>query len=179
MDGGLSLNCVGAAVWAVQASTLLLVGDAYGRNSAQVELVLGRLRELPPRGWKSLEVAHARAKTIDAAQDALATVLTTAGLRPSWFELRATVKTIAEKAAADYAALTHEAPRTIEHVASVNAWDGQHEKSSLEVLAPEHERAFMDAACDALGVVLIRAYVSEPEFARFWAAYELVFADLP
>ena len=116
--------------------------------------------------------------TIDAAQDALATALTTAGLRPSWFELRATVKEIADKAAADYAALTHEAPRTIEHVSSVNAWDGQHEKSSLEVLAPEHERGFMDAACDALGVVLIRPYVGEPEFARFWAAYEPVFGAL-
>jgi hypothetical protein len=148
------------------------VGDAYGRNSAQVEQVLDRLRDLPPKGWKALEVAHAKSTTIDAAQDALATVLTTAGLRPSWFELRATVKTIAEKAAADYAALTHEAPRTIEHVASVNAWDGRHEASRLEVLAPEHGRAFMDAACDALGVVLIRPYVGEQEFARFWAAYE-------
>lgn len=148
------------------------MADAYGRNSAQVTLMLERLRELPPKGWKALEDAHARSKTIDAAQDALATVLTTAGLRPSWFELRALVKVMAEKAAADYAALTHEAPRTIEHVASVNAWDGQHEASSLEVLGPEHERGFMDAACDALGVVLIRPYVGEPEFARFWKDYE-------
>ncbi len=77
-------------------------------------------------------------------------------------------------AAADYAALTHEAPRTIEHVASVNAWDGQHEASRLEVLAPAHGRAFMDAACDALGVVLIRPYVGEKEFARFWKDYEPV-----
>ncbi len=136
------------------------------------------MRDLPPKGWKALEVAHAKSKTIDAAQDALATVLTTAGLRQSWFELRASVKTMAEKAAADYAALTHEAPRTIEHVASVNAWDGQHEASSLEVLAPEHGRAFMDAACDALGVMLIRPYVGEPEFARFWAAYKPVFGAL-
>ena len=153
--------------------------DAYGRNSAQVEGVLALLRDLPPKGWKALENAHAKSKTIDAAQEALATVLTTAGLRQSWFELRATVKTIADKAAADYAALTHEAPRTIEHVASVNAWDGQHEASSLEVLAPEHERAFMDAACDALGVVLIRPYVGEKDFARFWAAYEPAFGAIP
>ena len=116
--------------------------------------------------------------TVDATQEALAGVLAAEGLRPGWFELRAVVKVLAEKAAADYAALTHEAPRTIEHVSSVNAWDGQHEKSSLEVLGPEHERAFMDAACDALGVVLIRPYVGEPEFARFWAAYELVFGTL-
>jgi hypothetical protein len=153
------------------------VGDAYGRNSAQVTLVLDRLRNLPPKGWKALEDAHAKSTTIDAAQDALSTVLTTAGLRQSWFGLRATVKTIAEKAAADYAALTHEAPRTIEHVASVNAWDGQHEASKLEVLAPVHGRAFMDAACDALGVVLIRPYVGEKDFARFWKDYERVFGE--
>jgi len=152
--------------------------DTYGRNSAQVEELLARLRELPPAGWKRLETAHVRATTIDAAQEALAGVLADEGLRPAWFALRATVKVLAEKAAADYAALTHEPPRTIEHVASVNAWDGQHEKSSLEVLAPEHERAFMDAACDALGVVLIRPYVGEQEFARFWAAYEPVFGAL-
>lgn len=150
------------------------MGEAYGRNSAQVEAALGRLRELPPAGWKRLEAAHGRTNTIDAAQEALAGVLAAEGLRPAWFSLRALVKTMADKAAADYAALTHEAPRTIEHVASVNAWDGQHEKSSLEVLAPEHERGFMDAACDALGVVLIRPYVGEQEFARFWATYEPV-----
>ena len=154
------------------------MADVYGRNSAEVTLVLDRLRDLAPKGWKSLEVAHAKSKTIDAAQDALATVLTTAGLRQSWFELRATVKKIAEKAAADYAALTHEAPRTIEHVASVNAWDGQHEASSLEVLGPEHGRAFMDAACDALGVILIRPYVGEQDFARFWKGYEPVLGAL-
>ena len=156
----------------MQASTLRLVSDTYGRNSAQVERVLALLRDLPPKGWKALEMAHAKSKTIDAAQDALATVLTTAGQRPSWFELRALVKVLAEKAAADYAALTHETPRTIEHVASVNAWDGQHEASKLEVLGPEHVRAFMDAACDALGVVLIRPYVGEQEFARFGKGYE-------
>jgi len=152
--------------------------DGYGRNSAQVTLVLARLRDLPPKGWKALEDAHAGSKTIDAAQEALATVLTTTGLRQSWFELRATVKAIAEKAAADYAALTHEATRTIEHVASVNAWDGQHEKSSLEVLGPEHGRAFMGAARDALGMVLIRPYVGEQEFARFWKGYEPVVGAL-
>ena len=155
------------------------MGDAYGRNSAQVTLVLERLRDMPPMGWKALEDAHGKSKTIDAAQDALATVLTTTGLRPAWFELRAAVKTIAEKAAASYAALTHEAPRTIEHVASVNAWDGQHEASKLEVLAPEHGRAFMDAACDALGVVLMRPYVGEQEFARFWKDYERVIGASP
>ena len=150
------------------------MGEAYGRNSAQLEQLLELLRDLPPHGWKALEDSHARSKTVDAAEEALATVLTTAGLRQSWFELRARVKMMADKAAADYAALTHEAPRTIEHVASVNAWDGQHEASKLEVLAPEHERAFMDAACAALGVVLIRPYVGESEFARFWKNYQRV-----
>jgi len=46
------------------------------------------------------------------------------------------------------------------------------------VLGPEHERAFMDAACDALGVVLIRPYVGEKEFARFWKGYERVIGGL-
>ena len=154
------------------------MADAYGRNSAQVMAVLERLRELPPREWKALEDAHAKSKSVDAAQEALAGVLAAEGLRPAWFELRATVKTLADKAAADYAALTHEAPRTIEHVASVNAWAGQHEASKLEVLAPEHERGFMDAACDALGVVLTRPYVGEQEFARFWKDYERAIGGL-
>jgi len=36
----------------------------------------------------------------------------------------------------------------------------------------------MDAACDALGVVLIRPYVGEKEFARFWKGYERVIGGL-
>ena len=51
------------------------MADAYARNSAHVEAALDRLRELPPPGWNRLEDAHTRAKTIDAAQEALAGVL--------------------------------------------------------------------------------------------------------
>lgn len=150
------------------------MGDAYGRNAAQVQVVLDRLRDLPPAGWKELEDAHASSTTIDAAEDALATVLTSAGLRVSWFELRAAATVIARKAAADYAAQTAEAVRTIEHFAAVNAWDGQHEQSSLEVLGPAHEHGFINAACGALGVVLMRPYVSAADFQRYWKVYEPV-----
>jgi len=155
-------------------------GDRFGNPSdswiANLDLIV--CWPIPDGAVSSGKGSISGSTTVDAAQEALAGVLAAEGLRPGWFELRALVKVLAEKAAADYAALTHEAPRTIEHVASVNAWDGQHEKSSLEVLGPEHERAFMDAACGALGVVLIRPYVGEQEFARFWAAYEPVFGTL-
>ena len=71
---------------------------------------------------------------------------------------------VARQAAAAYAAQTHESVRTIEHVAAVNAWDGQHEASKLEVLGPAHEHGFIDAACDALGVVLMRPYIPAADF---------------
>ncbi len=150
------------------------MADAYGRNTAQVEWLLGKLRELSAADWKSLQDAHAGSPTLDPAEEALASVLADEGLRESWFELRTVAKTIARKAAADYAAQTGEAVRTIEHVASVNAWDGQHEASKVEVLGPAHEAGFVDAACGALGVVLSRPYIGEKEFARFWAVYEPV-----
>jgi hypothetical protein len=150
------------------------VGETYGRNTTQVEWVLAKLGELPVAGWKSLEDAYARSETLDAAEDALATVLTEADLRQSWFELRARATSIAKKAAADYAVATGETARTIEHAAAVNAWDGQHESSSLEVLGPVHERGFIDGACGALGVVLMRQYIGDKDFERFWQPYEPV-----
>jgi hypothetical protein len=58
------------------------MGPAYGKNTAQIEVVLDRLRSLPPKGWKALETAHARSKMVDAVEEALAKVLTTTGLRP-------------------------------------------------------------------------------------------------
>jgi hypothetical protein len=143
----------------------------YGKGSAQVLDLLDTLRRLAPADWKRLETAQARWKLRDAAEDALAEVLSRKGLRDAWFELRATATSVARSAAADYAAQTHEGVRTIEHVAAVNAWDGQREASKLEFLGPAHERGFIDAACDALGVVLMRPYISTSDFTRFWVAF--------
>jgi hypothetical protein len=145
--------------------------DAFGRNTAQVEWVLARLRTLPPAEWKSLQDAHAGSPTKDAAEEALAGMLAAEGLREAWFTLRHAAKEVARKAAADYAAETGEGVRTIEHVAAVNAWDGQRETSKLEVLGPAHELGFIDAAAAALGVVMSRPYVSERDFTRFWKVY--------
>lgn len=143
----------------------------YGKGSAQVSGLLAQLRELAPADWKGLETAHAGWELRDAAEDALAEVLSSEGLRDAWFELRAAATGIARSAAAAYAAQTHEGVRTIEHVAAVNAWDGQREASKLEVLGPAHERGFIDAACDALGVVLMRPYLKATDFDRFWAVF--------
>lgn len=143
----------------------------YGKNTSQVESLLERLRGLPVEDWKLLQDAHAGATTLDAAEDALAAVLAKQGLRQSWFDLRALATVIAKKAAVDYAARTGEAARTIEHVAAVSAWDGQHEATKVEVLGPAHERGFHEAACGALGVMLSRPYISEQDFDRFWLPY--------
>ena len=144
----------------------------YGRNSAQVEDVLERLRALPAQEWRTLDLAHADAPTRDAAEQALADVLTKAKLRDAWFSLRAIAHEIAKDAAADYAAQTNESVRTIEHVQAVNAWDGQRETSKLEVLGPAHEHGFLDAAAGVLGVVLVRPYVSDADFTRYWQPYQ-------
>ena len=151
-----------------------LDGMEYGKGSAQVAQLLEELRTLAPADWKRLETAHASWKLRDAAEDALAEVLSRQNLRDAWFELRAAATVVARSAAVAYAAQTHEAARTIEHVAAVNAWDGQHEASKLEVLGPAHEHRFIDAACDALGVVLIRPYVKTADFDRFWAVFASV-----
>jgi hypothetical protein len=148
----------------------------YGKNSAEVERVLERLRELAAEDWRTLDRAHANAPTRDAAEDALADVLTKAKLRDAWFSLRAIVHEIAKDAAATYAAQTNESVRTIEHVQAVNAWDGQRETSKLEVLGPAHERGFLDAAAGALGAVLVRPYVSDADFVRYWQPYRSVIA---
>ena len=147
---------------------------AYGANGPQVEALLEALRVLPAADWKRLETAASGSALREAAADALAEVLAREGLRDAWFELRATATGIARSAAAAYAAETGEGIRTIEHVASYDGWDGQHEKSRLEVLGPLHERAFIDAASDALGVVLMRPYVGESQFERFWAPFSPV-----
>ncbi len=148
------------------------MGNAFGRNTAQVERLLEKLRELPATDWCLLAAAHAGAASEDAAEEALAGVLRAEGLRDGWFELRALATPVARKAAADYAAQTGESVRTIEHVAAVNAWDGQHEASKVEVLGPAHEQDFIDAACGALGVVVTQPYIGAGEFARFWAPYD-------
>ena len=150
------------------------VAGPYGRNSAQVDKLLSRLAELPPAGWKQLQDAHAASSTTDAAEEALAKVLASEGLREGWFALRHEATAIAKKAAADYAAETGEGVRTLEHVQAVNAWDGQHEASKLEVLGPAHELAFVDAAAAILGVALVRPYVSKRDFDRFWSPYRRV-----
>jgi hypothetical protein len=99
-------------------------------------------------------------------------------LRDAWFELRAVATGIARQAATAYAAQTHEGVRTIEHVAAVNAWDGQREASKLEVLGPAHEHRFIDAACDALGLALMRPYVKAAVFTRFWAVFAAVLGEI-
>jgi len=143
----------------------------YGKATAQVSGLLEQLRALEPADWKRLEAAHAGWKLRDAAEDTLAEVLSRRGLRDAWFELRTVATGIARQAAAAYAAQTHEGVRTIEHVAAVNAWDGQHEASKLEVLGPAHVHGFIDAACDALGVILMRPYIPAADFGRFWAVF--------
>ena len=143
----------------------------YGKATAQVLGLVEQLRELAPADWKRLETAHAGWDLRDAAEDSLAEVLSRQGLRDAWFSLRAEATGIARSAAVAYAAQTHEGVRTIEHVAAVNAWDGQHEATKLEVLGPAHEHAFIEAACDALGVVLMRPYVKPTDFDRFWTAF--------
>jgi len=151
----------------------------YGKGTAQVSGLLEQQRALAPADWKRLERAHSSWKLRDAAEDALAEVLTGQGLRDAWFELRAEATGIARSAATAYATQTHEAARTIEHVAAVNAWDGQHEASKLEVLGPAHELGFIDAACDALGVVLMRPYIPAADFDRFWAVFQPVLGPAP
>jgi hypothetical protein len=143
----------------------------YGKGTAEVSALLAQLTELAPADWKLLEVAHSGWDLRDAAEEALSGVLSSEGLRDAWFSLRAEATGIARQAAVAYAAQTHEAERTIEHVAAVNAWDGQREKSKLEVLGPAHERGFIDAACDALGVVLMRPYVKPTDFTRYWSVF--------
>ena len=150
----------------------------YGKATVQVLSLLEELRELAPADWKRLEAAHSGWKLCDAAEDALAEVLTRKGLRDAWFALRAEATGIARSAAVAYAAQTHESVRTIEHVAAVNAWDGQHEASKLEVLGPVHEHRFIDAACDALGVVLMRPYIPAADFSRFWAVFAPVLGGI-
>ena len=133
---------------------------------------MASLASLPPDGWLALQEAHSAASdTNDAAEDALANVLAKHKLRDGWFALRREASALAKKAAADYAAETGEGQRTIEHVASYDGWDGQREKSKLEVLGPAHERAFLDAAAAAVGVIIVKPYVSQPDFERFWSPY--------
>jgi len=145
----------------------------YGPNGKQVEWLLGFLRELPARRWRALEDRHAGA-SIEKEQDALAAALDRSGLREEWFALRHAATEIALRAAEAYAAEVGDQPRTLEHVAAVNAWDGQREVAFSEALPPAHKQAFVDASCAALGLVIMRPFMADTEFAPLWAAYEPV-----
>ncbi len=151
------------------------IGDMYGPNTQQVEWLLAYLRELPARRWKKLEDGYG-ANSVEKLEDALATALDDSGLREEWFAMRHEATEIARAAAKAYAAAVHEQPRTLEHVAAVNAWDGQHETAFSEDLPPAHEMAFIDASCAALGLVMLRPFISASKFSSLWAAYEPVVA---
>lgn len=145
----------------------------YGPNAVQVEWLLALLRELPPGRWKELEECHHTA-SVENEEDALAGALDVSGLRAEWFALRHEATEIARRAARAYAAESGEQPRTLEHVAAVNAWDGQRETAFTEVLPPDHEHPFIDASCAALGLVMMRPFIADADFAGLWAAYEPV-----
>jgi hypothetical protein len=148
---------------------------AYGPNSAQVESLLDQLRALPPRDWPRLDAAY-RELDIDKFEDALAAALDKNGSRDEWFALRHVATDIARAKAREYATEVGEPRRTLEYVKAVNAWDGQREMAYEESLPPIEERAFIDAACGACGVVFMRPFASQPAYAAFWTPFASVVA---
>jgi hypothetical protein len=145
----------------------------FGPNSGEVESLLDRLRVLPAAEWAGLVSAYQSLPT-DRFEDLLAGALDASGLREQWFALRAEATGVAREAARAYAEEVGEAPRTLEHVKSVNAWDGQREVAYQESLPPSQERAFIDAACGACGVLFMRPFVAESEFAALWEPFASV-----
>lgn len=135
------------------------------------EPLLEQLRQLPVRKWPRL-VAAFQALPLEKYEDALAGALDKSGLRDEWFALRHAATEIARAAAKAYADAVGEEPRTLEYNKSVEAWDGHRESAFVEQLPPGEEQEFIDAACGACGVVFMKAYVSESEFAGFWRGFE-------
>jgi hypothetical protein len=64
--------------------------------------------------------------------------------------------------------------RTLEYVKAVNAWDGQHEDAFEESLPPAEERGFIDAACGVCGVVFMRPFASDGQFAQLWRPFDSI-----
>jgi hypothetical protein len=147
------------------------MASPYGPNTAQVESLLDQLRMLPPRQWPELVAAY-RTLDVDKFEDALAAALDKSGERDQWFALRRAATDIAKTAARNYAADVGEEPRTLEYVKTVNAWNGRNEARFEETLPPVEERSFIDAAWRAAGVVFMRPFVSQAEFAAFWSPFE-------
>jgi hypothetical protein len=150
------------------------IPDQLGVNTTQVKQAFALLETLSPRAWRSIEVAYEGSPTRDEAEEALSRVLTSESLREAWFGLRKAVAARSGGAAAGYAAESGEGVRTLEHPLAVEAWDGEHEATVVETLEPAHEDGFTNAACEMLGVLILRPYVSDTDFARFWQPYAKV-----
>jgi hypothetical protein len=146
------------------------VATDTGADISRFEPVLEQLRQLPPLKWPKL-VAACQAMPEEKYEDALAGALDKSGLRDEWFALRHAATEIARAAAKAYAAAVGEAPRTLEYNKSVEAWDGHRESAFIEQLPPGEEQEFIDGACGACGVMFMKAYVSESEFAGFWSGF--------
>lgn len=148
--------------------------EQLGRNTAQVRWAFDALGKLAPKSWRALEEAFDGSPARDAAEEALSVVLTKEDLRESWFELRKAVAALAKQPAADYAQESGEGVRTLVHPVTTNTWEGEREKTIVETLEPAHEDGFTNAACEMLGILMLRPYVSAADFKRFWQPYAKV-----
>lgn len=133
-------------------------GLDVGPNTAEVRQLAERFATLSPAEWFAATEAETPADR-DALELALVEVIAQVPVARSWWDaIRAASAPIAAEAAARYAAATDEQPRTIEHVRSVNAWDGNREMMRVEPLPPFQQRRFRETLEYALAAVLIRPF---------------------
>ncbi len=148
------------------------MAEELGPNGHQVVWLLHRLEALSPSEWKALADGDAASLTTDSMQAALALVIQRAGARSWWDRARWAAEALAATAAQDYATATGEQARYIEYSVTRGTWEGEREVTGRSSVRPSHTAAFREAACNAVGVLVMRPFGSAAGFVQFWRPYE-------
>jgi hypothetical protein len=134
-------------------------GLDLGPNAAEIRRLAERFATFSPAEWLAATEAEAPAAR-DALELSLVEVMDRVPEARAWWDaIRAGSEPIAAQAAARYAAATGEQRRTVEHVRSVNTWEGSREMVRAEPLPPFQQRRFRETLEYALAAVMIRPLV--------------------
>lgn len=131
-------------------------GRELGPNAAQIRELAERFAVMSPAAWLAATRRDTPARREPLEQDLMALIARVPEARTWWDAIRAASAPIATEAAARYAAATGEKPREIEHIRSVNTWEGSREMVRVEPLPPHQETRFRDTLEYALAAVLVK-----------------------
>jgi hypothetical protein len=131
-------------------------GLDIGPFTVEVRQLAEHFATLSPAEWLATTNAQTPAAR-EALEQALVDLMDMVPEARTWWDsIRAGSGPIAAQAATRYAKATGEQKRTLEHVRSVNTWEGSREMVRAEPLPPFEQRRFRDTLEYALAALIIR-----------------------